>query len=52
MLNIINATNRGIIAIINEGKDIEKCDINAKGGDVTGKYNNKKGEKPLINYNN
>ena len=51
MLNITNAANKGIIAVINEGKDIEKCDVNIKGGDVIGKYNNKEKEKPLINYN-
>ena len=43
--------NKGIIAIADEGKDIEKRDIGAKGGDVIGKYNNKEGEKPFINYN-
>ena len=52
VLNITSATNKGIIAIADEGKDIEKRDVGAKGGNVTGKRNNKKGEKPLINYNN
>ena len=52
MLNTINATNRGIVAVINEGKDMEKRDVSAKGGDVTGKRNNKEGEKPFTNYNN
>ena len=52
VLNVISATNGGIMAVADEGKDIEKRDINAKGGDVTGKYNNKEGEKPFINYNN
>ena len=31
---------------------MEKYDVSVKGGDVTGKRNNKKGEKPFINYNN
>ena len=51
MLNIINTINRGIIAIADEGKDIEKCNVSVKGGNVMGKYNNKEGEKPFINYN-
>ena len=52
MLNIPNTTNKSIVAVINEGKNIEKRDKSVKGGDVTGKRNNnKKGGKPLINYN-
>ena len=51
VLNVTNITNKGIIAVINERKDIEKCDINIKGGNITGKRNNKEGEKPFINYN-
>ena len=39
------------MAVTDEGKDIEKRDVGAKGGDVTGKRNNKEGEKPLTNYN-
>ena len=52
VLNIISITNKGIIIIIDEGKDIKRRDVNVKGGDVMGKHNNKEGEKPLINYNN
>ena len=52
MLNITSATNKDIIVIADEGKDIEKYNINVKGGDVTGKRNNKKGGIPFINYNN
>ena len=51
VLNIINTTSGGIIAVVNEGKDIEKRDIGVKGGDIMGKRNNKEGEKPFINYN-
>ena len=51
MLNITSAISKGIIAIADEGKDIEKRDISVKGGDIMGKRNNKKGEKPFINYN-
>ena len=51
VLNIINTTNGNIIVIADEGKDIEKRDVNAKGGDVIRKRNNKQGEKPFINYN-
>ena len=51
MLNAINATNKGIIAITDKGKDIEKRDVSVKGGDVTRKHNNKKGGTPFINYN-
>ena len=40
------------MAIVNEGKDMEKRDISVKGGDVIGKRNNKEGGKPSINYNN
>ena len=40
------------MAVINEGKDIEKRDVGVKGGDVMGKRNNKEREKPFINYNN
>ena len=51
VLNITSATNGGIMAVADEKKDVEKRDVSVKGGDVTGKRNNKKGEKPLINYN-
>ena len=40
------------MAVTDERKDIERRDINVKGGDIIGKRNNKEGEKPLINYNN
>ena len=43
MLNVTNTINKGIVTVINEGKDIEKCDVSAKGGDITGKRNNKEG---------
>ena len=52
VLNVISATSKGIMAIADKGKNIEKRDVSIKGGDVIKKYNNKKGEKPLINYNN
>ena len=39
------------MAVADEKKDMEKRDIGVKGGDVTGKRNNKKGEKPFIDYN-
>ena len=52
MLNITNTTSKGIIAVADKGKNIEKRDISIKGGDVTGKRNNKKGGKPFIKYNN
>ena len=52
MSNIISATNKGIITIADEGKDIERCNIGVKGGDAIGKRNNKEKEKPFINYNN
>ena len=39
------------MAVADEGKDIEKRDVGAKGGDVIRKRNNKEGEKPFINYN-
>ena len=52
MLNITNTTNKGIIAVINKGKDIEKRDVGVKGGDAIKKRNNKERGKPLINYNN
>ena len=39
------------MAAADEKKDIEKRNVNVKGRDVTGKRNNKKGEKPFINYN-
>ena len=48
VLNIINITNKGIIAVINKGKDIEKRDVGVKGGDVTGKYNNKEKRSLLL----
>ena len=51
VLSIISTTSRGIVIITDEGKDIEKRDINVKGGDVTGKRNNKEGGTPLTNYN-
>ena len=51
MLNVISATSKGIVTIINEGKNIEKRDIGVKGGDVIKKYNNKEKGKPFINYN-
>ena len=52
MLNIINATNGGIVTVVSEGKDMERCDVGVKGGDTMEKYNNKEREKPFINYNN
>ena len=52
VLNITNITSGGIMAVTDEGKNIEKRDIGVKGGDAIGKRNNKEGEKPLINYNN
>ena len=36
---------------MDERKDVEKYNVGAKGGDATGKRNNKEGEKSLINYN-
>ena len=51
MLNITNATNGGIVTVINEKKDIERRDVSVKGGDVIGKHNNKEKGKPFINYN-
>ena len=51
ILNITSAMSGGIVAVTDEGKDMEKRDVGAKSGDVTGKRNNKEGEKPLINYN-
>ena len=52
VLNITSTTNKGIVAVVDEGKDMEKCDVGVKGGDVIKKRNNKEGEKPPINYNN
>ena len=52
VLNITSITSGGIMAVADEKKDMEKRDIGVKGGDVTGKRNNKEGEKPFINYNN
>ena len=52
VLNIINATSKGIVTVMDERKNIEKRNVNVKGGDVIGKRNNKEGEKPFINYNN
>ena len=52
VLNITSTTNKGIIVVTDEKKDIEKRDIGAKGGDAIRKRNNKEGEKPFINYNN
>ena len=51
MLSAINATSRDIIAVADEKKDIERRNVNAKGGDAIGKRNNKKGGTPFINYN-
>ena len=51
MLNVISATSGGIVAVADEGKNIEKRNVGAKGGDAIRKRNNKEGEKPLINYN-
>ena len=51
MLNTTSATNKGIVAVADEKKDIEKCDVSVKGRDAMGKRNNKEGEKPPINYN-
>ena len=51
MLFATSATSRGIMAIADERKDMEKRDVSAKGGDAIGKRNNKKKRKPLINYN-
>ena len=51
VLSATSATSGGIIAVTDEGKDIEKRNISVKGGDVTGKRNNKKGGTPFINYN-
>ena len=48
VLNIINTTSGGIVAVIDEGKNIEKRNVGVKGGDVTGKRNNKKGGSPLL----
>ena len=50
VLNTTSATS-GIVAVVDKGKNVEKRDVSAKGGDVTGKRNNKEGGKPLINYN-
>ena len=46
-----NITNKGIIIITDEGKDIERRNVSVKGGDITGKRNNKERGTPLINYN-
>ena len=51
LLNVTSATNKGIIVIADEGKDIEKRDVSVKGRDAMGKRNNKEGGKPFINYN-
>ena len=51
MLNATNTINKGIMAVINKGKDMEKRNVGVKGGDIIGKRNNKKGGKPFINYN-
>ena len=51
VLNIINATNKDIIAVINKGKDMERRDISVRGGDIIRKYNNKEKGEPFINYN-
>ena len=47
-LNITSAMSGSMVAVINEGKNREKRDVGAKGGDVTGKHNNKKGGKPFL----
>ena len=39
------------MAVADEGKDIEKRDVGAKGGDAIGKRNNKERGTPFINYN-
>ena len=39
------------MAIADEGKNIKKRDVGAKGGDVTEKRNNKEGERPPTKYN-
>ena len=52
VLIVINTRNRGIIAVADKRKNIKKRNVSIKGGDVTGKRNNKKGEKPFINCNN
>ena len=51
MLNITNATSGGIVAVADKGKDIERRNVGAKGGDAIRKRNNKEGGTPLINYN-
>ena len=51
MLNVTSATNKGIIAVTDERKNMEKRNIGAKGGDVMGKRNNKEGGIFFINYN-
>ena len=51
VLNVTNAMSGGIMAVADEGKDIKKRDVSVKGGDATGKRNNKKGGTPFINYN-
>ena len=43
--------SKNIVTVTDERKDIEKRNVGVKGGDVTGKRNNKEGEKPFINYN-
>ena len=39
------------MAVADEGKDVEKRDVGAKGGDATGKRNNKEGGTLFTNYN-
>ena len=39
------------MAIADEKKDIERRNVNVKGGDAIKKRNNKEREKPFINYN-
>ena len=41
-----------MVAVVDEGKDVGKRDVGAKGRDATGKRNNKEGGKPFTNYNN
>ena len=52
VLNITSTASGGIVAVTDEGKDMEKRDVSVKSGDATGKRNNKEKEKPFINYNN
>ena len=49
--NPTSAMSGGIVAVIDEGKNMEKRDISVKDGDTMEKRNNKEGGKPFINYN-